>query len=263
MLVVIPRWTNEARAFSILYGAERFAPAIWVTEEPCLQLRNGGISEGCNRIIESLGVPHTEIDLILANGQPGGFSYLLQDGDNISVYPIFRSIDISTFKLSRDIEGEVRFVLDAHLGKLAAYLRALGFDSLYQTDCQDEVLARISAEQQRILLTRDRGLLKRSIVTHGYLIRETGSHRQRAEVVRRFNLLSSITPFRRCLHCNSLLRRVPKERIRERLLPETRWLYKEFTLCPGCNRVYWKGSHYEHMKRMIDSIRAIPPIVAA
>lgn len=212
--------------------------------------------------IEALGIPHTEVDLILANGESVGFSYLLRDGDSISVYPIFRSIDISCFTLSPHCEGEVRFVLDAHLGKLAAYLRALGFDSVYQTDYKDEVLACISAEQQRVLLTRDRGLLKRGIVTYGYLVRETRPHHQLVEVVRRFSLFNAIAAFRRCLHCNSLLNRVPKELIFERLLPETRRLYEEFTLCPGCDRIYWKGSHYEHMKRVIDSISPMSPLGA-
>jgi uncharacterized protein with PIN domain len=204
-------------------------------------------------VIEALGVPHTEVDLILINGQPVEFSYRLQDGDRVSVYPVFRTIDIGPQRLHGPIR-EARFVLDDHLGKLAAYLRALGFDSLYQNRCRDEDLARISTEQNRILLSRDRGLLKRSIVTYGYLVRETQPCGQLAEIVKRFNLFGSIAPFRRCLHCNSPLRDVPKDLVCGRLPQQTKQLYEEFTVCPGCDRVYWKGTHYEHMKRVIASM---------
>ena len=133
-------------------------------------------------IVEAFGIPHTEVDLILANGETVTFSYLLRDGDRISVYPVFRSIDLSPLTCLQPRSGaEMCFVLDTHLGKLAAYLRMLGFDSLYRNDCRDEELAHISADQQRSLLSRDRGLLKRSLVTRGYLVlkpsRENNSSR--------------------------------------------------------------------------------------
>jgi hypothetical protein len=150
----------------------------------------------------------------------------------------------------------MRFVLDTHLGKLAAHLRMLGFDSLYRNDCQDEELAHISASQQRTLLSRDRGLLKRSIVTQGYLVREAQPAQQLMEVVNRFDLSRLIASFRRCLHCNALLQPVAKELISERLLPDTRRRYHQFHLCPECDRVYWKGSHYQRMTRLIERMIA-------
>ncbi len=202
--------------------------------------------------IEAFGVPHTEIDLILVNGEPASFSYLLRDGDRISVYPVFRSLAVNPIaRLQRPSEGDVRFVLDTHLGRLAAYLRMLGFDSLYRNDCEDAELAHISKSQQRTLLSRDRGLLKRSIVTRGYLVRETQPRQQLIEVVNRFELAALIAPFRRCLHCNALLRPVARELINERLLPDTRQRYDQFHLCPDCDRVYWKGSHYQRMTNLI------------
>jgi uncharacterized protein with PIN domain len=205
--------------------------------------------------IEAFGVPHTEVDLIVVNGQPAAFSCLLRDGDQISVYPTLRSLNLSPFThLQPRSEGEMRFVLDTHLGKLAGHLRMLGFDSLYRNDCQDEELAHISASQQRTLLSRDRGLLKHSIVTHGYLVRETRPEQQVVEVVKRFDLSRLIAPFRRCLHCNSLLRPVAKAVINDRLLPDTKQRYHQFHLCPDCDRVYWKGSHYQHMTRLIERI---------
>ena len=214
--------------------------------------------------IEAFGVPHTEVDLILANGEPAAFSYLLRDGDRISVYPVFRSLNLSSLThLQPRREGEIRFVLDTHLGKLAAHLRMLGFDSLYRNDCEDEELAYIASSQQRTLLSRDRGLLKRSIVTHGYLVRETQPDQQLIEVVSRYNLSRLIAPFRRCLHCNALLQPVAKELINDRLLPDTRQRYHQFHLCPECDRVYWKGSHYQRMtsliERMIQSVTRVAP----
>jgi uncharacterized protein with PIN domain len=215
--------------------------------------------ESVKDAIEAIGIPHTEVDLILANGEPVPFSYLLRDGDRISVYPVFREIHLSPeARLQPRSEGEIRFVLDTHLGKLAAYLRMLGFDSLYRNDCQDAELAQISASQQRTLLSRDRGLLKRSAVTRGYLVREAQPQRQLIEVLCRFELSGSIAPFRRCLHCNALLQGVSKDLISDRLPPRTRKHYEEFHACPDCNRLYWKGSHYQRMagliERVIDSL---------
>jgi uncharacterized protein len=151
---------------------------------------------------------------------------------------------------------EVRFVLDTHLGKLAAYLRMLGLDTAYDRDYTDENLARISLDERRILLTRDRGLLKRNMVVRGYFLRATNPREQLIEVLQRFDLFRSISPFERCMHCNALLRPIAKEMIAERLLPETRQHYEEFRACPKCDRIYWKGSHYQRMQRLIENILA-------
>jgi uncharacterized protein with PIN domain len=202
--------------------------------------------------IEALGVPHTEVDLILVNGESVNFAYQVQDGDRISVYPVFESLDITpALRVRPRPLREPRFVLDTHLGKLAGYLRLLGFDTLYRNDYDDATLARISSREQRILLTRDRGLLKRSVVTHGCHLWETAPERQLAEVLRRLDLYRAIAPFRRCMRCNGLLAPVPKEAVLDRLAPKTRLYYDEFRRCQACDRVYWKGSHYEHMQRFV------------
>ena len=212
-----------------------------------------GVSPSLKDTIEAFGVPHTEVGLILANGEEAAFSRLLRDGDSISVYPVFRSPDLTPLApLQPRPEGEVLFLLDTHLGKLAAHLRMLGFDSLYRNECSDEELAHISATKRRILLTRDRGLLRRSVVKRGYLVRAAQPREQLMEVCRRFNLYSSIAPFRRCLDCNSLLQVVPKDLISDRLPPETRRHHDEFRICPGCNRLYWKGSHYQRMATLVE-----------
>ena len=132
-------------------------------------------------LIESLGVPHTEVDLVLVNGESADFARLIRDGDRVAVYPVFESLDIRPeLRLRPEPLRETKFVLDVHLGRLAAYLRMLGFDTVYGNIGSDQELARISSEQHRILLTRDRGLLKRSAVTHGYWLRETQSRLQAA-----------------------------------------------------------------------------------
>jgi uncharacterized protein with PIN domain len=206
-------------------------------------------------LIEALGVPHPEVDLVLVNGRSVDFSYLVQDGDRISVYPVFESMDITPLVRVRPQPlREPRFVLDTHLGRLATYLRMLGFDTLYQNDYPDEELAQISSQEARILLTRDRGLLKRSAVTHGYCVRETDPREQVREVLRRFDLFGAVQPFQRCLRCNGVLQPVAREAIVERLPPKTREYYDEFQMCQGCGRVYWKGSHYKRMQRLIERV---------
>lgn len=206
-------------------------------------------------LIGALGVPHTEIDLILVNGESVDFSHIVQDGDRISVYPVFEAFDITPILRVRPKPLRVvRFVLDTHLGRLAAYLRLLGFDTLYRNDYSDEELARTSHEERRILLTRDRGLLKRSMVTHGYCVRETNPRRQVLEVVRHFDLWRRIEPFRRCLRCNGLLEAVAKEEIADRLPPRARQHHDEFFICRACERVYWKGSHFERMTGLVQDI---------
>lgn len=215
------------------------------------------LSASVKDVIESLGVPHTEVDLILANGNSVDFAYLVQDQDHISVYPLFQSLDIGALTQVRPPAlAEARFVLDVHLGRLAGYLRLLGFDALYRNDYLDEELAEISSRENRILLTRDRGLLKRGSVTYGYCLRTTKPQQQLIEVLRRFELLEVVTPFHRCLQCNGLLEPVAKIAVSEQLLPDTRRYYDDFRRCRDCRRIYWKGSHYEHMHRFVEHILA-------
>ncbi|GMR05585.1 MAG: Mut7-C RNAse domain-containing protein [Gammaproteobacteria bacterium] len=206
-------------------------------------------------LIESIGVPHTEIDLIIVNGESVDFNYLVQDGDRISVYPVFEALDISP--LNHCQPGplrKTRFVLDNHLGRLAAYLRMLGFDTLYRNDYDDPGLARISVDENRILLTCDRQLLMRKQITHGYFVRSRQSQQQLLEVLLRFDLFNNQQPFTRCMHCNGKIRPVNKKAIKARLSPDTRKYYNEFFQCDMCKNIYWKGSHYQKMKRMIERV---------
>lgn len=219
-------------------------------------------------IIESLGVPHTEVDLILVNGKSSDFTRLIKNGDRVSVYPVFESIDISpVLRLWPQPLRETKFVLDVHLGRLAAYLRMLGFDAIYANNASDKELVRISCEQKRILLTRDRGVLKHSAVTHGYWLRETDSRRQTVEVVRRFDLALSLRPLTRCMVCNQPLRAVAKCEVQGRVPPGILEWFDEFLECANCRRVFWNGSHCRRMQHWIEeladrkegSAMALPP----
>jgi hypothetical protein len=198
--------------------------------------------------VEGHGVPHTEIDLVLVNGQSVGLSHLLDDGDQVSVYPVFEAFDIQSLARLRPAPLRVvRFVLDGHLGRLAAYLRLAGFDTAYQSDCGDDDLARVSAEARRILLTRDLALLKRSTVTHGYWVRATDPRQQLVEVLRRFDLARLVTPFTRCVRCNGLLESSTRAAVADRVPPRIRETFVDFVVCPDCHRVYWQGSHHARM----------------
>ncbi len=204
--------------------------------------------------IEALGVPHPEVELILANGQSVGFDYSLQDGDQFSIYPHFTSLSLGSVQILRPPLWLTRFVLDVHLGKLATYLRLLGFDTWYRYDCDDEELATISDSEQRILLTRDRGLLKRRIVTYGYWVRAIEPIQQSQEVLQRFTLRSKIQPFRRCLRCNGDLVPVELDEVLARLPAKTRQYYNEFYLCQRCQQVYWKGAHYSNLQQLVEQL---------
>ncbi len=205
--------------------------------------------------IEALGVPHVEVDLILVNGKSVDFTYGLQDGDKISVYPVFEGLDISPVIRLRDKPlREVKFILDAHLGRLAKYLRLCGFDTLFDNYYDDPEIVDISVIEKRIILTRDRGILKNSRVTHGYWIRSQDPEEQLKEVFKRLDLNRQVILFTRCMVCNTLLEEVKKEDIARRLQPGTRRFYSKFRRCPGCDRIYWNGSHCEKMKEFIDNI---------
>jgi hypothetical protein len=184
------------------------------------------------------------------------FFYRLKNHDWVSVYPKFESIDISNLTQVRPVGlKNTRFILDGHLRKLSALLRLLGFDSLIEEKYSDKELAFLSRSNERILLTRDIGLLKRGIVIHGYWVRETDPYRQVIEILNRFGLFNQIAPFQRCTNCNTLLSRVDKNDIADRVSSQTRSFYDEFYLCHGCEKVYWKGSHYSKMEKWINQIR--------
>jgi uncharacterized protein len=201
-------------------------------------------------------VPHTEVDLILVNDHSVDWTYQPQEGDRIAVYPVFESLDITPLiRLRPQPLREVRFVVDGHLGRLAAYLRMLGFDTWYQNHVDDAVLAEISKNEQRILLTRDQGLLKRSAVTHGYWVRATMPREQLREIIARFDLRRLAKPFTRCLSCNGLLQSATRDEVKDEVPENAARFYAEFWRCTSCGKVFWQGSHYRRMTRLIEEIQ--------
>ncbi len=206
-------------------------------------------------MIESLGVPHCEVDLILVNGTSVDFKYLVKDKDNISVYPVFESLDIKKVQHLRAEPLRLpKFILDVHLGALAKYLRMFGIDSLYRNNFSDKELIKISLEERRTILTRDISLLKNGNVMRGYFVRNIIPEEQAKEIIIRFDLRRKIKKFSRCLECNSNLIEIEKEKIINQLPPKVRAVQNKFYICEKCNKLFWQGSHFNNMNVMADKI---------
>jgi hypothetical protein len=206
-------------------------------------------------VIESCGVPHPEVDLILVDGTPVDFAKTLENEADIDVYPIASEPTLFPEKRLqlRDIK---RFIADGHLGKLVRDLRLLGFDALYDRDVQDRRLLDLATTEQRVLLTRDRRLLLHRIVEHACYLRSQRPLEQTLEVLSRFKLLPSIDPFTRCLRCNAPLEKVEKDVVIDKLEPLTKVYYEQFRRCTGCGQIYWAGSHFSKLQERIEAIRA-------
>lgn len=206
-------------------------------------------------VIEALGIPHPEVDYIIVNRNPVNFSYLIQGEEQIEVYPISaRNQFPNGLHLIPITPAETCFILDVHLGKLANSLRMLGFDTLYRNDYDDEELAKISASEQRILLTRDKGLLMRSLVNLGYYVRNTNPEQQLTEILQRYHLLPLINPLKRCIRCNGLLEPVEKNAILNQIPPLVQEQVQDFHRCRDCSQIYWQGSHYKRMQEFIQNL---------
>ena len=195
-------------------------------------------------IIEGVGIPHTEIGILIFNNENVNISNIITEDGILLVYP----------KKSEAIKGEARFILDVHLGTLAKYLRMLGFDTLYKNDYEDREIVDIALRESRVILTRDRGILKRASIKHGYLIRSFCPREQLDEVLTKYQLYEKIRPLTRCLKCNSEIVLVAKEEILERIPPKSRKNFDEFYVCEKCHKIYWKGSHYDRFKKIIEDV---------
>ena len=203
-------------------------------------------------VIELLGIPLSEVDLVMVNSEPVEQSTRLFENDKISIFPVFETFDISSLQSGQKKPlRETRFIVDAHLGKLARYLRMLGFDTLYRNDFGDQEIIEIARQQKRIILSRDKLLLKSPKVDHGYYVRAIQIHDQLTEVVEKFDLYSQFKSFTRCMTCNSGLQSRNKESLRELIDPDIYHNFNDFFFCPECGKVYWKGSHFTRMERLI------------
>ena len=206
-------------------------------------------------VIESCRVPHPEIDLILVNGAAVDFDFCIAAEAKIEVYPPRIHCPKCAYKHLQTADVK-KFVADGHLGKLVRDLRLLGIDVLYDSAAVDRELVKISSEQNRALLTRDRRLLMHAAVRHGYYVRSQNPLEQTIEVLQRFALESTLSPFTRCLRCNALLEKIEKKHVVSQLEPLTKIYYNEFRRCTGCGRVYWPGSHFDKLQKRIETIRS-------
>ncbi len=211
--------------------------------------RNGTVTvpfrgrQSIKHLAESLGAPHPEIGRVQINGQERGVNDITQDGDSVELHPIENGCPV-----------QPRFLLDCHLGRLTAHLRMLGFDCLYQTDFEDQAMTAIAEQEGRILLTRDRRLLMRKVIEHGYCLRSLDPLEQLTEVIERFELMDLIEPFHRCIRCNHPLEPVEKKMVIDRLEPLTKKYFNEFHICTDCKQIYWKGSHFDRMQELIGRV---------
>jgi len=217
----------------------RFARAF---EDPCSVLQ----------FIAGEGIPSGEVDLVLLNGVSADLPSVLHDGDQVSVYPVFETFDISTLQRIRSRPlRRPRFVLDVHLGKLSSLMRMLGIDTLYSNAYTDEEILTISQAEGRVVLSKDRGLLRHEALTRGFHVREKDPRLQIREVLERFDLRECVAPFTRCMRCNTLLEQVTREEVVEQLPPRVRETFRDFWRCATCARIFWRGSHYERMKALV------------
>lgn len=228
---------------------------IWkkhVEKDVSLQINS---THSVKDLVESLGIPHGEVGLILVDGEVEDFTRKIYGGERISVYPVFRSIDIgSTSRTLLEYPEMPKFILDVHLGKLASYLRMLGFDAKYEVYGEDSWLASVSEAEDRVLLSFDRELLMRKNVPYPYLVRSRNPLEQLRELVERFELIDKIEPFSRCMVCNGTLEPVEKEKILGMLPKGVAKINDVFKQCDSCGKLYWSGTHTEGMYKIIDSL---------
>ena len=206
-------------------------------------------------MIEALGLPHKEIDLILVNEKSVDFTYILQDGDRISVYPVFESLNIEDVTRLRKLPlRKTKFIADINLGHIVKYMRILGFDVCFDPLLSHLHIIQISSKENRIVLTKSKNLLKFKDITHGIFIRPGTTEEQVRGIIDFLDIKDNVKPFSRCLRCNSLLKHISKESIDDRIPPKTKVFCDEYSYCKSCDKIYRKGTHFTKMKRVIDRI---------
>jgi uncharacterized protein with PIN domain len=206
-------------------------------------------------MLEAQGPPHPEVELVTVNGVSVGWETIVQPDDDIHAYDDYDGVDLAEkVRLIPPYPIRPKFILDTHLGKLANYLRMMGFDTLYRNDYDDDELAQVSHDETRIVLSRDFGVLKRGIVTYGYFVRNTDPTKQLVEISQRYGLAQQLEPFSYCMRCNGRVVTVSKQDVINHLPEDTAAYYEEFQQCQSCQQVYWKGSHHEKMERLLNLV---------
>ena len=210
-------------------------------------------------VIEGLGVPHTEVDLILVDGRSARFRDRLRGGERVAVYPMFERLELRPlYRLRPKPLRRTRFVADVHLGKLARLLRLLGFDTKYPRESSDRNLVATSIRERRVLLSRDIRLFMYKALTRGYRLRSTEPERQLEEVIQALALHRAIQPFTRCMSCNDRLQPVPRAAVKDRVPSGVFKRFRRFIRCPGCERIYWRGTHFLRLEQLVRRVRTTP-----
>lgn len=224
------------------------------SEEPTVERR---LTErtSVKDVIESCGVPHPEVDLLLIDGQPVDFGFVLEKSATLAAYSVGGSRLTFFPEHHLQVLEIEKFVADGHLGKLTRDLRLLGVDVAYDPSANDRHILTIATAENRALLTRDRRLLMHGVVRNGYYLRSQNSLQQTLEVLRRFRLAAKLAPFSRCLRCNERLQSVIKTEIIDQLKPLTKIYYEQFHRCTGCGQIYWPGSHFEKLETRIAKLQ--------
>jgi uncharacterized protein len=206
-------------------------------------------------LLSSIGLPRCELGLVLVDGEAVALDHLLTGGERVAAYPPFHQLTPDAgASLWPEPPEPRRFVLDVHLGTLARRLRLLGFDSWYRTHADDDELAAVADSQARILLSRDRQLLLRRTVVHGYCPRADDPEEQLAEVVERYGLADRAMPLTRCVRCNGELLAVDKAEVLAELPPRTRQAFDTFVRCASCRQVYWPGAHTPAIEAILGGV---------
>jgi len=192
---------------------------------------------------EAMGIPHTEVGIVLLDGQPADLAHRVPESGTVDLHP------------APPPRAPLRFVADVHLAGLARRLRLLGFDCVLAGDGPDEAIARHAEREQRIVLTRDRELLKHRRVERGRYVRSLRTDAQAREVVDALDLRGHLRPFTRCLECNGELREARADEVAVRVPPAVAAVQRDYARCAGCGRVYWPGSHWRRLSALVDAAR--------
>jgi uncharacterized protein with PIN domain len=235
-----------------MYLVVRPAPSLWLFLPPrrrCARFvvpYDGSASLG--HVVQSVGIPLTEVAAPDVDGARSELSRRLPDGAEIELRPRSRP---------QPLPDGAGFLLDVHLGSLARRLRLLGIDTAYENDAEDADLVEQAGRECRVLLTQDRGLLMRRALWAGAYVRGHGADAQLGDVLDRF--APPLAPWTRCSACNGELADVPKQHVADLLEPGTRRCYDRFARCTSCGRVYWRGAHGRRLDAVVaDALRARP-----
>lgn len=224
-----------------------FAPELHVfvpraRAEGTVRAATDGVSS-LGHVIESLGVPLTEVGVLLVDGREVPFAHVPVAGEAVAVRTVARP--------QRVPGAPLRFLLDVHLGTLARRLRLLGVDTAYEsTDIGDPALAARSAAERRVMLSRDRGLLRRRELWAGAFVYSTRPEEQLRDVLERFR--PELLPWTRCTACNGVLREATKDEVADQLKHGTHATYDVFAQCTACGRAYWRGAHHEQLEAIVE-----------